>query len=66
MSLIHATPAVTPFRRVDSTAARRRHVDSATAIGAAVFLIVLIADALLIAAAAPSVAALGLLNVSSI
>jgi hypothetical protein len=44
----------------------RWHIDPATAIGVAVFLIVLLADALLIAAAAPSVAALGLLNVSSI
>ena len=66
MSLIHTAPAVTPFHRPRSIAARRWHVDAATAVAVAVFLIVLAADVLLIAMAAPSVRDLGLLNVSSI
>jgi hypothetical protein len=66
MTLVHTAPAVTPFRRGGTGANRRSRFDRATAIGVAVFLIVLIADVLLIAAAAPSVADLGLLTVSSI
>jgi hypothetical protein len=66
MTLIRTAPAITSFRRVGSATGRRWRVDPATAIGVAVFVIVLIADVLLIAGAAPSIADLDLLYVSSI
>jgi hypothetical protein len=65
MTLIRTAPSVTPIRRGRS-AGRRWHVDPATAIAAALFLVVLIADALLIAAAAPKIADLGALYVNSL
>jgi hypothetical protein len=66
MTLIRTVPAITSFRRVGNAAGRRSRIDPATAIGLALFVIVLIADALLIATAAPSIADLDLLYVSSL
>jgi hypothetical protein len=66
MTLIRTAPAITSLRRVGGAAGRRSRVDQATAIGLAVFVVMLIADALLIAAATPSIADLDLLYVSSI
>lgn len=66
MTLIRTVPAVTPFRRGGAhRAGHRWHVNPASAIAVAVFLAVLIADALLIAMAAPRIADLGSLYVSS-
>jgi hypothetical protein len=66
MTLNHTAPAITSFRGIGNAVGRRSRVDPATAIGLAVFVIVLIADALLIAAAAPSITDLDLLYVSSL
>ncbi len=66
MTLIRTAPAITSFRGVGSSGGRRSRVDPATAIGLAVFVIVLLADALLIATSAPSIVDLDLLYVSSL
>ena len=66
MTLVRTAPAITQFRRGRGSARRRWHVDPASAIAVAVLLVVLAADALLIAMAGPSIAKLGSLYVSSI
>ena len=59
MTLVRTSPvAATPFRRFGGNAGRRLRVDPSLAIAVVVFLAALLADAVLIARVAPSMAEL--------